>query len=530
LILLERVATNLSGEAYNQFLSIKIVDVNDMLSIDATKVDADYGKICPNKFIMHHAFKFFGCCWIASDNPEQFVANNFASSLALIRKKLGGNASKDTIYQSIGDVYEKYMNAKTAYDHAVTAEITKANAPNSTTKKTKCKVEDRTKGYDALENNIQRIEEPKFEFPKFLQINTHEHIKMFAKYVEMYDTSMLKVLINPETCDLTKFEVSDDLKFLLLMGVGVYSKSLCPNYSVKVLELLQARQLAFIIAGKEFCYGANYQLSCLLLYDEIMDNYSIDTILQSIGRTSRIGKSESGRVYLDVNTTKRITEFFANPSYRSVEGINIAKRFLQYKAEIVGIAETTDKSTHVAPQTVAPKQNVSPQIANTIQINGTVKKIIRVNESHGHDSVNQRFGGIERPPARHFLANPSHVPNSNFVGRPIIEERFNADMWRKPVTVQQIPTEDRLLRSPAEHASPSIVIVAERREEYTRNPRQTTTNVTHRPQQNELENIWKRPIITQTNAPLPPRPIDEATKRNMDRFDVNLFSKKGGKK
>jgi hypothetical protein len=157
---------------------------------------------------------------------------------------------------------------------------------------------------------------------------------MFSKYVKMYDTSMLKVKISPETIDITKFNISDDVKFLLYMGVGLYSKSLDPLYLETVLDLLQDRKLAFIIADKTFCYGANYQISNIIINDDLGDQHSINTILQSIGRTSRMGKSYAGKVYLDTNTNTRIQNFFSNPAYTSNEGINITTSFNNLIKEI----------------------------------------------------------------------------------------------------------------------------------------------------------------------------------------------------
>lgn len=487
LLLLNRVATNLNGNDFEQFLSIKIIDINDEF-VDLTKVDETYqNKICPEKFIVQHAFKFFGCCWIASENPEEYVKSHFSNTLLKIKTKMIGNAQKGTIYHNISDCYEMFKNAKKAYKETIDSIIVKSESSTLASKKVKCHTEKRTKNYDALEDNIQRVAEPKFEFPGFLQVNTHEHIKMFSKYVNMYDASALKVIINPEKYDLTEFEVSDELKFLLLMGVAIYSKNICPKYSVAVLDLLQNRQLAFIIAGKEFCYGANYQLSCLILNDELMDLHSIDTILQAIGRTSRIGKSESGRVYLDENTTRRITEFFANPNYRSTEGINISNWFVNYKNKIEGRVQND-----------LPISNEILQPSKTIQINGVTKKI---------NKVDDRKTNEVRPTTRHFL----HNENNQRVAKPDIptmqpRNGFNINNWMKPVATTPTPTPIVIPPTPIKPAPA---------------PPQSD---------NDLFKLWGKPHVkTEPTKPIPkiniPNPLSENEKKQINRFDVNLFKK-----
>ena len=119
------------------------------------------------------------------------------------------------------------------------------------------------------------------------------------------------------------------------MGIGIYSKNLPSDYTDLVLEMLSERQLAFIITDESFCYGANYQISNVIINDDLADNHSINTILQLIGRTSRIGKSWAGKVYLDTNTKKRLTEFFDAPNNDcSNEGKNITTAFNSIICEI----------------------------------------------------------------------------------------------------------------------------------------------------------------------------------------------------
>ena len=160
-----------------------------------------------------------------------------------------------------------------------------------------------------------------------LEVNTFEHINMFSKYVKSYDETTLKNYISHEEIDISKFSVDDNLNFLLYMGIGIYTKNIDTNYSLKILEMLNNRELSYIIADETFCYGANYEISNVIICDDIGDDHSINTILQLIGRTSRIGKSWSGKVYLDKNTRTRIIEFFKNPSFSSNEGTNIHNYF-----------------------------------------------------------------------------------------------------------------------------------------------------------------------------------------------------------
>jgi hypothetical protein len=324
--LLFRIVNNFNDEQFKEFKNIKILDINEDNYIDTLKLEQNYNTVCHERLIITHAYKYFGCCWIATSNPLEYVEKYFVGTLNKIKEKFKNNG-----ICSINKYCQKYLDDIKKYNET----IDKIESQTETsTNKQKCKTEDRSKTYNEFEHLTQNIEMPKFEFPAYLQVNTHEHIKMFSKYVKMYDTSMLKMKILPETIDVTKFNISDDVKFLLYMGVGLYCKSLDPLYLETVLDLLQDRKLAFIIADKTFCYGANYQISNIIINDDLGDKHSINTILQSIGRTSRMGKSYAGKVYLDTNTNKRIQNFFSNPEYMSNEGINITNSFNNLIKEI----------------------------------------------------------------------------------------------------------------------------------------------------------------------------------------------------
>jgi hypothetical protein len=93
---------------------------------------------------------------------------------------------------------------------------------------------------------------PEFIFPLMLEINTNSHIETFSKYVKTYDKSMEKIPIPHDSIDITDFDIDEELKFLLHMGVGIYYKNLDPDYSNLILEMLTDRQLSYIIADEHF--------------------------------------------------------------------------------------------------------------------------------------------------------------------------------------------------------------------------------------------------------------------------------------
>lgn len=300
--LLNRVLT-LDQIAFDDFLKIEIKDIKeedyDMEKLN--KIEPNFNIIMHSKLLTTQAFKFMGCCLIATDDPEEYVRKNFTTVLNYFKK------TKKII--SAHENYKNYKRQKKEYDEKID------------------EIEANFTKQEKRDERINKLTKPALNFPKVLEINSTEHMNAFSQYVKGFDRTLKKESIDQEELNILEFDVSDNIKLLLQMGVGIFSKNIDDSYKNKVIELLSDRKLAYIIADESFCYGANYPISHVIITDELGDKHSINTILQLIGRTSRIGKSWSGTVYLDINTKQKILELFKNPTFNSEEGINISRSF-----------------------------------------------------------------------------------------------------------------------------------------------------------------------------------------------------------
>lgn len=301
LLLLERVC-ELEETEFKDFKNIEIRDIVEE-QFDKSRLDVKYDQVISDKLLTTHAYKYIGCCLIATEDPIEYAKSNLYPIVTKLKEKV-----KIT---NINSDYEKYKRDLKKFEEQIDI------------------INEKFTQDSKIDEEIEKImhKKPEFKFPLMLEINTHAHIETFAKYIKSYDKSILKVPISHERIDLTEYDIDEELKFLLFMGVGLYCKKLDPDYCNLVLEMLSERQLAYVIADESFCYGANYQISTVIINDDIGNSHSINTILQLIGRTSRVGKSWAGKVYLDTNTCNRIIHFFGDPSNNSNEGKNISKSF-----------------------------------------------------------------------------------------------------------------------------------------------------------------------------------------------------------
>jgi hypothetical protein len=323
LILLNRVCKNDSID-FKLFKNIKFLDISKNTP---SVLYTNFYKLDHYKLLTSSAFKFFGCTLIATDYPEKYINKYFKDTLNKIKIKLK--------IKSMSDMLLDYKKSISLIDLQVDDIIKNIENDNDGVKD-----EMIAKAYS---------KKKKFPFPNTLKVNSMEHIENFSKYVKSYDKSLLRDTFNCEDIDITQFSVSDEIKLLLYMQVGVYCDSLDSNYTNKVLELLNENKLAYVICSENFCYGANFAINKIIITDEIGEILSLNSILQLIGRTSRVSKSYSGETYIDDKTMSRIINFFQNINNNNDESTIIREGFDNYK-KYVEEKEINDEIKRIAKE------------------------------------------------------------------------------------------------------------------------------------------------------------------------------------
>ena len=296
---------------FKLFKNVKCIN-NLNKNITNNHKPTNYYKLDHSKLLTSHAFKFFGCTLIATDDPEQYINKYFKDILNKIKIKLK--------VKSMNDMFLDYKKSISTIDSQVENIIKN--------------IEDDQDGVkdEMIEKAYNK--KKKFPFPNVLKVNSIEHIESFAKYVKSYDKSLLRENFYCEDIDITQFGVSDEIKILLYMRVGIYCDKLDSAYTDKVLELVNDDKLAFLIGSENICYGANFKINKIIITDDIGDILTLNSIFQLIGRTSRVSKSYCGETYIENKTMGRIIEFFKNINNNNDESKIIKEGFDNYKLYI----------------------------------------------------------------------------------------------------------------------------------------------------------------------------------------------------
>ncbi len=174
---------------------------------------------------------------------------------------------------------------------------------------------------------------PVISFPMQFQVNTPQHWKRYGK-----DTAELKLVSTQfrQPLDIAEimqndYCIDDWIIFLLFCGVGIYSPFQINDdaYLKEVLRLSELGRLSYLISDMSICYGTNYPINRVIVFDDFASTYSINTLFQLMGRAGRVGQSWKADVFVHENTANKILEFVHDKDSNSgnIEAENITKTF-----------------------------------------------------------------------------------------------------------------------------------------------------------------------------------------------------------
>lgn len=396
----------IANEMFNNFININVDDVNED-EFDINKLENDYDRVIFNKMITKHAYKYIGCCLIASEDPLEFARNNFYDIVDKIKIKIG--------IDNIGKYYKQYKNELDAYNKKLD------------------EIEKKCKSNDKIDEKSQKLKTPSFVFNRSIEINTSKHIASFSKYVLKYERDILKKEIEYEDIDITEYiNIDDNLKLLLFMGVGLFSKSLNEKYTSKVLELLSEKKIAYLISDESFCYGANYQIKNVIIPDEFGNSHSINTIMQLMGRTSRMGKSWAGKVYLDKYTSERIKRYFLNTKNEMDETININNSYSKFKREVKNLNQqkSTEEKEKKNIKKIIPLDNCNIQSKSSLtpaKLFSHINNDIETNKNNSNDIRKFRESLLKINSAPNITEMNKENKNDEYKDN----KRSQNNMWKK---------------------------------------------------------------------------------------------------
>ena len=242
--------------------------------------EEDDNNFNPTKLGTTDAHKYMGGCLIATQDPLKYAMDNFK------------------------EIYEKSISAKNL--------IAKYSSLRQIYDKQIKRIDDRVKNESKKSLESQAITEPLIDYPEELRINTIKHLETYAKdKLKTIDANKIKSIYALEDIS-SSMNIPDWVYILLFSGVGIF----CPSspmldevYIDTVMGMASDGHLSYLIADDSICFGANYPINNIIIDDSIVDNHSIKTIFQLMGRAGRVGQSWTAYAHIGVKCEKMLREY-----------------------------------------------------------------------------------------------------------------------------------------------------------------------------------------------------------------------------
>lgn len=121
--------------------------------------------------------------------------------------------------------------------------------------------------------------------------NTKQHLELHARETMASQGNQSSIPFTPNVDEedvrqIMALEVENQQKLLLILGIGVFSKSTDHQYAEIMKRLAYGQKLYLIIASSDYIYGTNYQF-CHGFIGKDLANMTQQKTIQAIGRIGR---------------------------------------------------------------------------------------------------------------------------------------------------------------------------------------------------------------------------------------------------
>jgi hypothetical protein len=153
--------------------------------------------------------------------------------------------------------------------------------------------------------------------------NSKPHQQIWTPTGEVYENAFLANIDDDTTKMIMSLGIDNNLKVLLLLGIGIFMEKPNIHYMEIMKRLADAQRLFIIIASSDYIYGTNYQFSHGFIGKDLM-NMTQQKTLQAMGR---IGRNKIQQDYtVRFRDDDMIMKLFKEPEH-NIEAINMSALF-----------------------------------------------------------------------------------------------------------------------------------------------------------------------------------------------------------
>jgi hypothetical protein len=153
--------------------------------------------------------------------------------------------------------------------------------------------------------------------------NTIQHQLLWVPNGEIVNNAFVPVIDEMVIKEIMSVDVENQLKLLLLLGIGVFTKQPNIQYMEIMKRLASEQKLYIIIAQSDYIYGTNYQFCHGFIGKDLM-NMTHQKTIQALGR---IGRNNIQQEYTVRFRDDSIIKNLFRPMGENFEAINMSKLF-----------------------------------------------------------------------------------------------------------------------------------------------------------------------------------------------------------
>jgi hypothetical protein len=153
--------------------------------------------------------------------------------------------------------------------------------------------------------------------------NTKTHQELWSPSGDIHENAFVCNIDENTTKRIMSMNVDNNLKILLLLGIGTFAENLANEYMELMKNLAAEQKLFIIIASTDYIYGTNYQF-CHGVIGKDLENMTQQKTLQALGRIGRNNIQQDYTVrFRDDNM---ILNLFKKQEF-NMEAVNMCKLF-----------------------------------------------------------------------------------------------------------------------------------------------------------------------------------------------------------
>jgi hypothetical protein len=240
------------------------------------------------------------------DRAFQEIMTNIASNNAIVSQ-----------LEKLEREYEHHEQKAAGSGNDTSSGKKKGGKENNTGRMTK-EMRDIVSKIDKLRKQVKLVSLDPIYLP-----NTCPHQTRWSPDGTIHESAYVSNIGEEMSKEIMLLEIDNYLKFLLLLGIGVFTQSANTRYMEIIKQLADEQRLYIIIASTDYIYGTNYQF-CHGFIGKDLSSMTQQKTLQAMGR---VGRNHVQQDYtIRFRDDKMIQRLFKRPEH-NIEAVNLCKLF-----------------------------------------------------------------------------------------------------------------------------------------------------------------------------------------------------------